>query len=148
MRNKMKRFAQVTTLLFLILFFEISAQHSERLNGAWSVNWTDNNSTSFAGTLVMNSTGGSKFEAVLVWQLKATKPGKFQQYIDRIAVEFLEGTLTGDEIQMSGYKEEDPLGIIALDSYKLSLSGDGRTIEGKTSNGGKWNGIFTAYLLK
>lgn len=148
MRNKMKRFAQVTTLLFLILFFEISAQHSERLNGAWSVNWTDNNGTTFAGTLVMNSTGGSNFEAVLVWQLKATKPGKYQKFIDRIAVEFIEGTLTGDEIQMAGYKKEDPLGIIALDSYKLALSPDGKSIEGKASNGGKWNGLFTAYPMK
>jgi hypothetical protein len=47
-------------------------------------------------------------------------------------------------LALEGYRKEDPLAVIGLDTYRLLLAENGLALAGMTSNHGDWQGRFWA----
>ena len=47
-------------------------------------------------------------------------------------------------LALEGYRKEDPLGVIGLDTYRLLLAENDLALAGMTANHGDWQGRFWA----
>lgn len=80
------------------------------------------------------------------WTFKLSPKVEEQRLIGRSATEFVRGSFDPRNrvLMFQGYDKEDHYGVIALDSYRLTISDDAQEIQGKTYSNGTWEGEFIA----
>jgi len=84
------------------------------------------------------------------WTLRQTSQRHLVSKIGLSATEYIRGAYDPAQrlLTFEGYGKDDPHTIIALDQYRLSLSEDGESIQGKTYSYGTWQGVVSLSRLK
>lgn len=116
------------------------------VTGRWSCEWSTPRGYLFTCTLDLQLTDQTVVTGKINWTLKLSPRIEEQHLIGRSATEFVRGSFDPRNrvLMFQGYDKEDHYGVIALDSYRLTLSGDAGEIQGKTSSNGTWEGVFIA----
>jgi len=107
-------------------------------SGTWTGDW-NSRSAHFKAAANLNESGG-RVDGKILWTLiRHSNPQKSQKG-GSTAVEYVRGTFdpTTRAITLAGYRKEDPDNIVVLDRYNLTLSADGKTMNGRSKSGGSF----------
>ncbi len=111
--------------------------------GRWSGEWSTESGTLFDFELTLTETSADKLEGRVVWTMRRTARPDKRDKIGLTATEYVRGSIDSAKgiVNLSGYGKDDPNGmLVMLDVYRLTISDDGKTLNGQARNGGKWNG--------
>jgi hypothetical protein len=112
-------------------------------SGKWRGQWSTDSGTLLDFELTLSDTPNNSVDGQIKWTLRRTvRPDKVDK-IGQSAIEYVRGTFdpTTGSLKMSGYNKDDPNNVLVMvDDYKLTVSPDGKTLNGQAKNGGKWNG--------
>jgi hypothetical protein len=119
------------------------------VGGVWVGEWmTEGAENGYLYTLevTLNINAENEIDGQIVWTFVRSPFEADQALLGLSATEFVRGDFDPAtlEVELTGYKEDDPKDIIGPDHYKLFLIEDGTILQGKSENGGAWNGFFTA----
>lgn len=112
----------------------------------WSGNWNSPTGSTYSAKVTLEKLDANdKCEGKIDWTLEDSKNPLRISKIGKQATELVRGEYNRPTnlLMMEGYRKTDPNDIISIDKYHLAPSADGKTIDGTTSNNGKWDAHFT-----
>lgn len=111
--------------------------------GNWSGGLTYGNGSAFSASVRLDQSAAGQVTGQIVWTLLRTANPKKMGLSGQSATEFVSGTFDAvtKTVTLAGVRKDDPAGMIILDKYRLTISDDGRSMNG-ISFGGKSRGTF------
>lgn len=124
----------------------ISEPMAMALAKTWTGTWTSPAGYVYDATFRARVDASGAVEGRLEWTLRKA-PESRTDYADKIGAtgtEFVWGTFdsTSRNLDMEGYRRDDPRTVLGLDRYRLTLSEDLTEIKGATWNHGTWKAAF------
>lgn len=124
----------------------ISEPTAIALAKTWTGTWTSESGYVYDAVFKARVDPGGAVEGRLDWTLKKA-PESRTDYADKIGAtgtEFVWGTFdaAGRNLDMEGYRRDDPRTVLGLDRYRLTLTEDLSEIKGATWNHGTWKAAF------
>ena len=111
--------------------------------GQWKGQWSTESGTLFDFELTLTPSGGNSVNGEVKWTMRRTvRPDKAGK-VGLSAIEYVRGSYdpSSGSVTLAGYAKDDPQNVLVMvDTYRLKMSGDDRTLTGSARNGGKWNG--------
>jgi len=114
-----------------------------------TMHWTRSNTTyDFLGNGEFKVDANNIVDGKIDWSIKQADPTGLNYYRDKMnatAIEFVKGTYDplNRKLFIQGYAKSDPVAIISLDSYQITLI-NGYQVSGITKGGsnGAWVGVL------
>lgn len=115
------------------------------LEGNWRTRWSAPGQSVFSGEMYL-TISGENVEGSIKWKLEETTSPYLRAKIGLIGTEYIRGRYdqASRMLNLEGYSKNDPYTIIGTDVYRITVSVDGKSLEGQTWNHGDWGGRFTA----
>ena len=111
--------------------------------GKWTGQWSTESGTLFDFDLTLTPSGGNSVSGEVKWTMRKTvRPDKAGK-VGLSAIEYVRGSYdpSSGSVNLAGYAKDDPQNVLVMvDTYRLKISRDDRTLTGAARNGGKWNG--------
>jgi len=112
-------------------------------SGTWTGRWSTESGTLFDFDLTLTHSGGNSVSGEVKWTMRRTvRPDKAGK-VGLSAIEYVRGSYdpSNGSVNLAGYAKDDPQNVLVMvDTYRLKMSRDDRTLTGAARNGGKWNG--------
>jgi serine/threonine protein kinase len=108
--------------------------------GKWQGQWNSSQGNIYSAEVNLDKAGSANsIQGSITWTLISSALQSRQSKIGLTATEFVKGNYNPMTriLSMEGYRKDDPNNIIALDIYRLVLSGDGKSLGGATGNPGQ-----------
>jgi type II secretion system protein G len=126
---------------------EIPAAVQTAFGRSWSGTWQSPAGFVYDAELRLHLNPNGSVEGRLDWLLQKA-PAERKDYVGKTGArgtEFIWGTFDPQtrNLDMVGYRRDDPQVILGLDKYRLTLSEKGEEIKGATWNHGTWAAAFT-----
>jgi len=137
------KFPTLFSLAFILIFPAVMcAQNS--VEGSWKGEWSNNIGHYFTFELTLKQGGTNTVEGAFTWTIVESPYTDEKPKLGMTAVEYVRGQFDpkSRKLSLTGYKKEDPNRIIGLDYYTLTLTENGRILEGPTRNNNTWKGVF------
>jgi hypothetical protein len=112
-------------------------------NGNFSGSLSYPSGSAFSARADLTTNDNGQVRGSIVWTLlRSSNPAKMSK-AGSSATEFVQGTFdpATRTVTISGYSKNDPASLIILDKYRLTVSPDGRRLDG-VSLGGRTRGTF------
>lgn len=114
--------------------------------GKWKGKWSTTSGTLLDIEISLTDKEDNRVDGQIKWTMRKTvRPDKIDK-IGLSAIEFVRGEYdpATRSLTMSGYAKDDPNDVLVMvDDYRLTVSSDGKALNGKARNGGKWNGYLS-----
>jgi hypothetical protein len=130
-------------LIFAFLFScflpHVCAQNA---SGLWQGQWTSPEGYIFNFVMDIDQHADNSIEGFINWQFVAAPENNlyYEDKKGKEAVEYIRGTISGNQVSVQGYESDDPYLIISLDKYQLTFDEGFSSFKGITRNHGTWNG--------
>lgn len=111
--------------------------------GPWWGAWTNSaGDYEYRAELSISVQPDGRASGKIVWTLVRSPRPQEQAKLGLQGVEYVEGTYDMETraVNLAGRRRDDPHNIIGLDSYRFTISKDGRQVSGATYDHGTWGG--------
>ena len=139
---------RIAALLLLPLLLAIPAALDAQQTGAsrWAGQWMSPTGFLYLAEMRIEIGPGGAAEGAITWTLAQSPRESELPKLGQKGVEYVRGRYDSPSrvLSLEGYRKEDPLAVIGLDTYRLLLAENGLALAGMTSNHGDWQGRFWA----
>ena len=131
---------------------EVPGEAIAALGKPWTGTWVASGGYVYDAKIDSRLNPSGTVEGRIHWTLKNAPPERtdYAGKIGKQGIEYVWGTYDPQSrnLDMEGYRRDDPDQILGLDKYRLTLSDDYKEMKGATWHHGTWNAAFNLKVVE